>query len=312
MTIAAGFVCRDGLVLFADTEEQEGYTKTSVEKIRTTEDDGRSFVIANAGNGYLADSLVDRLFDALASTKKEKDVLPAIRTTLIDFHRNEVALYPCDDSGKRVGLVMGLQLSGDPMLLHSDATALRRVREFAVIGYGAELKYLAQQLYRRNMPLKHGVLIAMHLARMAREYVQGCGGESRVATLSNHKTEILHKFDVWADEQLFSALSDVYRAVLLSIPDCDISEEAFENCVNWFVEKAWKARSDMVQGREFNKEIKEKIAAADVAEKDRFGIERFYESAPKPADWNIMDRRRRLKKTKTLASLASGKSKDQP
>jgi 20S proteasome alpha/beta subunit len=36
MTIAAGFVCSDGIVLCADTQETiTGYTKNSTEKIRT-------------------------------------------------------------------------------------------------------------------------------------------------------------------------------------------------------------------------------------------------------------------------------------
>ena len=34
MTIASGIVCSDGLVLFADTEEQQGYTKTHVEELQ--------------------------------------------------------------------------------------------------------------------------------------------------------------------------------------------------------------------------------------------------------------------------------------
>jgi len=307
MTIAAGFVCRDGLVLFADTEEQEGYIKTNVEKIRKFEKEGRCLVIANAGNGYLADSLTERLFDTLASTKAEKDIIPKFRNTLIEFHRDEVALYPSDDDRKNVGLIIGLQLSGDALLLHSDATALRRVSEFAIIGYGAELKYLAQQLFQKGMPLKHGVLIAMHLAKTAREYVQSCGGQSRIATLANHKAEILHYFDVWNDETLFSSLSEVYRAVLLSIPDEEISDQDFNNCVEWFVEEAWKARSDMLRHHEFNEELKQKITEMDTAG-TRPGFERFYKP-PDPNHRDVFDRRQNLKKDKPKAKSITSLSK---
>ena len=155
MTIAAGFVCSDGLVLFADTEEQQGYTKTNVEKIRQHCSGGIALAIANAGNGYLADALIDRIFDAVDGKRvHQATILGIIRSTILEFHRDEVALYPSSDDVKQIGLVIGLQLNQDkPILLHSDASALRKVDEFTVIGYGAEIKFIAQQLYQKDMPV---------------------------------------------------------------------------------------------------------------------------------------------------------------
>jgi hypothetical protein len=296
VTIAAGFVCSDGLVLFADTEEQEGYTKTEVEKIQQYPLDNCRLLIANAGNGYLADSLIDRIFDAVADGKKsdEKTLISTIRKTILDFHESEVALYPADTEHKQVGLIFGLQVNGDPVLLHSAATALRKVKEFVVIGYGAEIKFLAQQMYQKGMPIKHGVLIANYLLETAKDHVQGCGGESRIATLCDGRSEMRHIYDVWGDKTLFSKLRANYRAVLLSVPDEEITDEQYDNCVNWFVEEAWKARSDMLSARDFNRQVKQQ--RAELQARSPWTFQRYYD--PAPDTLGISDRRRDIPKYK--------------
>lgn len=206
MTIAAGFVCAEGLVLFADTEEQQGYTKTNTDKVQEYDHNGCSAVIANAGHGFLADSLIDRIWEGLDKAKRaNKDIIQSIRKTIVEFHKDEVALYPAENDLKHIGLVIGFQVSASPILIHADATALRKVKELAVIGYGAEIKYLAQQFYRYRMPIKHGLLVANYLVFSAKQHVQGCGGESIIATLTNQGVERRHFFDVMEDEQVFYA-----------------------------------------------------------------------------------------------------------
>ena len=286
MTIAAGFVCSDGLVLFADTEEQQGYIKTNVEKIRQFSNGGINLVLANAGNGYLADALVDRIFDSLQGKQAHQaTVIAAIRNTIIEFHRDEVSLYPSDDNSKTIGIVIGVQLNTDaPFLLHADASALRRVSDLVVIGMGAEIKYLAQQLYREKMPLKHGVVIANHLCKTAKDHVQGCGGQSRIATMRSGEIEIRHFFDVFTDELIFSALSDNYRAVLLSIGDGEITDEQFQNCLEWFIGEAWRARTDRLGDKKFNDELKVRMKT-----EPRLGMLRYYE----PVDPYLLDNTRR-------------------
>jgi hypothetical protein len=296
MTIAAGFVCSDGLVLFADTEEQEGYMKTEVEKIQIYPGSNCSLLITNAGQGYLADSLIDRIFDEIeTTTADEAAIISKIRETILKFHREEVGLYPADNEHKQVGLILGLQVDERAaILLHSAATALRKVKQFAVIGFGAEIKFLAQQMYQKGMPIKHGILIATHLLKTAIEHVQGCGGQSRIGTLSDGGAQMRHIYDVWGDQRLFSYLQANYRAVLLSIPDEDITDEQYDNCLGWFVEEAWKARSEMLSTREFNKDVKQKHAEYR-AERGEFNFDNKYYS-PIPDTLSHSDRRRSLPK----------------
>jgi hypothetical protein len=286
VTIAAGFVCTEGLVLFADTEEQEGYIKTSVEKIRDLSVNGLNIAIANAGNGPLADALVDQIFDKLQTVKSNRSsVLQMLRSCIIEFHRDEVSLYPSGDDTRRVGLIIGLQIGSEsPILLHADSSALRKVTEFAVIGYGAEIKFLAQQLYRENMPLRHGILIANHLCKTAKDYVQGCGGDSRIATISEGKIEIRHFFDVWTDESVFRALTSNYHAVMLSLGDEQISDEQFNNCIEWFAAEAWKERERMLSNKELNREVKERAKTMPP-----FSLAQYYE----PVDLGMTESYRR-------------------
>jgi hypothetical protein len=201
-------------------------------------------------------------------------------------------------------------------LLHADSTALRKVRELAVIGYGAEIKFLAQQMYLKGMPIKHGVLIANYLLRTAIEHVQGCGGESRIATLSDGITQMRHFFDVWEEKGIFNLLRQHYRAVLLSIPDEEITDEQFDNCLGWFAEEAWKARTEKLRAREFNVEMKQAQAEWNV--KRPWSFEGRYYSPP-PDTFDILDRRQKMPKYKrsslsrfsSLKQLAAQKSEDQ-
>ena len=278
MTIAAGLVCSDGLVLFADSEEQEGFIKTNTEKIQKFSEDSCHLVVANAGNGLLADSLTEQIFDALAGNgnKNEKEVIDTIRQKIIEFHQNEVSLFPSENYSKVVDLVLGLQVaSSPPTLMHAQATALRKVREFAVLGNGAEIKFLLQELYSSEMPIKHGILIANYLLETAKRYVQGCGGESRIATLDGQKIEIRHPWDVSSEGDLFSRLAANYRAVLLSIPDENITDEQFHNCIEWFTDEAWTWRSVMFEHRKENERLKTKVE--EWRKTDPPGIAKFYE-----------------------------------
>jgi hypothetical protein len=308
VTIAAGFVCAEGLVLFADTEEQEGYMKTSAEKIRSSSGKDWHCIIANSGHGALADSLIDRIFETLESAPpgaNSKLLKGLIRKIVVSFHRDEIALYPSENSLKMVGLILGLQVGSDfPVLLHADATALKQVETYAVIGYGSEIKFLAEELYSKGMPLKHGVLIANYLVKTAKDHVQGCGGDSRIATLEIGKLESIHSFDIWDQQYLFSHLSSNYRAVLLSIPDGDISDEQFNNCVNWFVEEAWKERNEMMSHKQFNDEVKQK--QKEYQRTAKTGIERYYE--PVKDVFSLAPDRRLNLQSKAPKQLVAGKS----
>ena len=63
MTIAAGFVCSDGVILCADTEETAGvgYVKVPLEKVRTLEDSDCTLAITGTGNSALLEMAMEQI-----------------------------------------------------------------------------------------------------------------------------------------------------------------------------------------------------------------------------------------------------------
>src|SRR6476646_1110430 len=61
MTVAAGFVCKDGIVLCADSQESAGGYKFPVEKVLTRIDPYTEIAIAGSGYGPLVDMASQRI-----------------------------------------------------------------------------------------------------------------------------------------------------------------------------------------------------------------------------------------------------------
>src|SRR5437660_5043389 len=65
VAIAAGFVCMDGMILCADTQETiTGYTKNSTEKIAKWEDDNFTLAVAGSGDSEIVQAVSQKLIEA--------------------------------------------------------------------------------------------------------------------------------------------------------------------------------------------------------------------------------------------------------
>ncbi len=98
MSLIVALPCAGGIVVCADSQETSGTSKGPVEKIVSREAGPYRALYVGAGNsGSLIDGLGDRIFDELAIGG---DAFLTVKTTVRDYHRNEVQLYPGEDSDK--------------------------------------------------------------------------------------------------------------------------------------------------------------------------------------------------------------------
>jgi 20S proteasome alpha/beta subunit len=75
LTIAAGFVCVDGVILCADTQETiSGYTKNETEKIRLFKDQGLCVAITGAGDSELIETVSPLIENALFGDYSPKQI----------------------------------------------------------------------------------------------------------------------------------------------------------------------------------------------------------------------------------------------
>ena len=73
MTVVAGFRCMNGIVLGADSLEEDGLTKKYVQKLWSYQVSNEwGIAIASAGEGDLADSFTDGIRDILGNSDFDK------------------------------------------------------------------------------------------------------------------------------------------------------------------------------------------------------------------------------------------------
>jgi len=189
LTIAAGFLCKDGIVMCADSQETAGDYKFPLEKLVSGVDSWTEVVIAGSGIGHLVDAAARRITRHIMGGYESYEVIEdRIREALNELYKNDFRLYPSQYTGDTiVDLLIGVKLrkAQYPVLFAASATAVSRVAEYAVIGSGRAVQYTIQSLYGKYMPLSRGVLIAIYLMNTAKSVLTTVGGQSKIATIHN-------------------------------------------------------------------------------------------------------------------------------
>lgn len=137
MTLIAGFKCKGGIVLCADTLEEANPVKYSVEKLLLYETDWCRVGFAGSGDqGDLIDTVVERIRERLDVKKPSKvaDVKKAIRAALVSVYKNEFAALPAEQIDTRVILLIAVRAKNDDdaSLLLANCSTLHEVARYDI------------------------------------------------------------------------------------------------------------------------------------------------------------------------------------
>lgn len=254
MTAVAGFKCDGGIVLGADTRETSSGTKFPRRKLIIYNKDWLKAGIAGAcNNGSLVDGLIGKLVKRF--DKEKPDSFPKlekyVEQTVVEYHKKVVKVFPDNDYNKRIELLIALRPCGEQSLelWSADASALSEVSEWDVRGSGEILRFVAARLYRPNLSLAEGRLLCTHLLALAKNHVDGVGGDSHILVLTNDgkwayeerlvETEFVERFFTEFDKQL--------SEIFLSSADTSVSGYDFEKRIQGFIEQITTLRSDYVK-----------------------------------------------------------------
>ena len=206
MTIALGLICRDSVVLAADTEITGFTGKWHREKIRNcvwTSQIGIATIFAGAVEFALmaCDKIFPRLLHA---TREMPSILDVIERTIREVYEGPVAAFPGPDKPS-FSLLIGVRLPDDDLVhfIKTSDTAVRRADSFEAIGIGAELaRYLGSKLFRGGMPVQEGAVLAAYVLHEVKNNVVGCGGSSLILSLEPNgmklvSPEKLSKLENW-------------------------------------------------------------------------------------------------------------------
>jgi 20S proteasome alpha/beta subunit len=184
MTIAAGFLCSDGVLLCADTEHTGWAAKSHHSKVDHFEVQDGKVSFALSGASALAWSALQKCRKQLQTTPSS-DLAADIESILDTEYRSNVLGHP-NYANFDYSLLVGVWKPNErPRLYFTTATAMTEVKEFQCIGIGAELaSYLIRPGFQ-GLTLRSATALAAYTLGSVKDSIAGCGGMSIYVLLRN-------------------------------------------------------------------------------------------------------------------------------
>jgi len=253
MTIAAGFLCRDGVLLCADTEHTGWAAKSHHSKVDHFEIQGGKVCFALAGSAAFARSAIEKCKKHLKAGLSA-DPIGEIEQILDSEYRRNVLSHP-DFANLDYSLLLAIWTQSTGAKLYATTrTAINAVRDFQCLGVGAELAaYLIRPGFSSPC-LRDAVSLATYALAGVKEGISGCGGMSIYLLLrSDGNTGVLTDLHDGPPKELetYSRVFDfMTRRLLLMMANTESEEVHFEqNLHTLFVQEILAKRREWSQRR---------------------------------------------------------------
>lgn len=194
MTVAAGFLCEDGIVIAADTQETTvGYMKGERRKIDYYRMDEWSIAVVGSGEASYVDMCVQKVIRQFAREKNSP--LPTLAEiedcALLIFERHfaPLSIYSARERPE-VQLLIAVQptstRSWSGALIEWSGTSIVCRDRYAFIGAGAQMG--SAYAYKLRPPLYHNPRfavagVAIYILDQVKATIDTCGGNTDVVVL---------------------------------------------------------------------------------------------------------------------------------
>ena len=283
LTIAAGFVCKDGIVMCADSQESLSEFKWPVKKLAIPKNVNMPILITGAGFGIAIDSVADQIFDKVSQTDLGYEgTLREIKGILRDFYEKDYPLIP-KENGESVdfNLLFAFRSKDGGGLFRTSGPLIKRVPTFEIIGTGIITNFFAHAHYDKtpwdtpNYRVSQGTVLAAYLVHLARNQVTSIGGNIQMAALmANGDLKLTLEWEAKRWEGFFTLFRDQSHFVMTDCLDPQVSDHDFKERLNAFSLIMKRARQDIeANRRDFD------LSAVDV-----YMNERLDRTDPTPSD----------------------------
>lgn len=222
MTIGIGILTNHGIVVAADTLETWGIgsTKTNVAKILTGGTVGKAgsgcIAVSGAGDaGYLdclKQEIVNLFLDYCRAGTVPTAFEPALKNLIRHFHVQHVipfAKYP-DSLRPQIDLLVAISHSNISSLWVTNRTTTTKALPYGLIGVGANhAKALIDRLTIPWTDIKLAKIVAAYVIFSTRATVEGCGGNTHVATVAGDIAAYVSRDLILEMEKLFSSYEGI-------------------------------------------------------------------------------------------------------
>ncbi len=249
MTIAAGFVHRDGVLLCADTQHETTTMKSHATKLHQCEYWDGNIVFAYAGHSPFALSAIQLCMRRIKETHKGEDPVSIIEQILDREYRRVIYKHPdrlIDGTIVYQILFAVHRRSKSRTELHVTHEVTRTQEPFyASIGIGKPLTdYLVLPLFSAGQSEHDVICLATQVVAIAKEHVPACGGMSLLLSLRNDGTvrELFGDHLVNHLEANAGAYFMKAQRLLFQHVNSGMSDEDFQKNLDVFNEYVWRLR----------------------------------------------------------------------
>ncbi len=247
MTIAAGFVCRDGIVICADSEVTNDLDKYEESKIFTMASvTGPTVVFAGSGWTDFIKMTVSKIKIQGQFAKTADEIEEIIEDVVMKVHRNHIRHYPSDPK-PFISLLIGIKDGGDLRLLQTSGTSIRPVTVSAFLGAGETLgHYLSRGLSPEREPADKAALLAVQILEQVKSSVPGCGGKFSEVTILPEQGRLrrIPPSQLLDIEFRGREFNGILKPLLMSFSDASTADEDFEATFAEFDRQCHKLRQD--------------------------------------------------------------------
>jgi hypothetical protein len=267
MTIGAGFVCPDGVVLAADTKESfQDDSHTYVNKIVVDrhflsnklrpKTEAAYLAIAGSGSGPLVSHVINRIkpiFHECATQDISvfRDALVELMPQLYDSpaFRN----YPCSDMVELMTqfIVVMRPDSSKASVFEVNSSVVEEIPHgVTIIGHGT-MRETADELQAMNLGMWDSTVAALYLISEAKRHYSSVGGVTHIYSIPHYGPQMISPegeqiFDQGAKEVLFGRLRKWHHELVMLAASIVITDESYKSQMAVFQEDHQRIRDDFM------------------------------------------------------------------
>ncbi len=260
MTIAAGFLCKGGALLCADTEETGWAMKIQAPKLNHFECAGGKLAFGYAGHVTFAVSAIQKCKAHLARVPADR-ILTELEAALEKEYRRHVLRHPDHATNANLDyrLLIAVWCLGKPVRLFvTEQTALREVADYECIGLGDYLAhYLIRPSFSLGMEERPTFSLAAYMLANVKGFVPNCGGRSQFLLMREGGmvavVESLPDIEPFSGIEWLERKSKDYdefaKQLLFSVVNPDINQPEFEEVLAAFDKRVQDLRREWREGK---------------------------------------------------------------